>query len=95
MLAKSPELVSYGLNQVYYAASIGAVKELIVLDELLHSMDEEERLLVEETVRKAESTKARIIFINTKSELGIRLKMLGGIAAIHRYPLPGETTSSG
>ncbi len=88
LLAKNPEYVSYGIDDVLYAVESGAAETVIVLDELLHSLNEEEREKAKRVLQGAEETRAHIIFVNTQSEPGIRLKMLGGIAAIHRYPLP-------
>ena len=87
-LAKNPDMVSYGLEEVLFAVENGAASTVIVLDELLHSLDDTTRRKAEILLRKAEETRARIIFVNTHSEPGIRLKMMGGVAAIHRFPLP-------
>ncbi|MET1101221.1 MAG: mRNA surveillance protein pelota [Pyrodictiaceae archaeon] len=80
-------LVVYGLKDVARAALQGALEKVIVLDELVHSYDEDERRLVEEVLRRAESQHADIIFINTESPQGQRLKLLGGIAALLRFPI--------
>ncbi len=87
LLVQRPELVAYTLPRVKAAAEMGAVEELLVLDELLHSPDPRTRLEVEEVLRRADETRARIRFVSLESPAGLRLKHLGGIAAILRYPV--------
>ena len=95
LLAQKPEYVAYTLDQVEKAVEMGAVEELLVLDELLHSPDPEVRRRVDELLKKADSTRARIRFVSLESPPGIRLKHLGGIAAILRYPVNQEAYEAG
>jgi protein pelota len=86
-LAREPEKIAYTLEKVEKAVEAGAVEELLVLDELLHSPDPEMRARVEELLRKADATSAEIHFVSMQSPVGYKLKALGGIVALLRYPL--------
>ncbi len=86
-LAKDPRLVAYTLDMVERAVEAGAVEELLLLDELLHSPDPEVRKRVDELLHHADETRARIHFVSLKSPVGFKLKGLGGIVALLRYPL--------
>ncbi len=93
LLVQKPGLVAYTLDNVEKAVEMGAVEELLVLDELLHSPDPEVRKRVEELLRKADETRAKIRFVSLETPAGMRLKHLGGIAAILRYPIDQEAYS--
>ncbi len=86
-LAKDSRLVAYTLDMVERAVEAGAVEELLLLDELLHSPDPEVRKRVDELLRHADETRARIHFVSLESPVGFKLKGLGGIVALLRYPL--------
>ncbi|AEM38169.1 translation factor pelota [Pyrolobus fumarii 1A] len=87
LLVQKPELVTYTLDHVERAAEMGAIEELLVLDELLHSPDPDVRIRVEEVLRKADATRAKIRFVSLETPAGLKLKSFGGIAAILRYPV--------
>jgi protein pelota len=87
LLVKDHELVSYGLGNVYNAAVIGAVKKLVVVDELLRSPNEEERRLVYETLNAAHSRRAEVVIIPGKSDIGAEVLGFGGVIAINRFKL--------
>ncbi len=86
-LAREPERIAYTLDNVYKAAEAGAVEELLVLDELLHSPDPEVRRRVDELLRLADSTRARIHFVSAETPVGFKVKSMGGVIALLRYPL--------
>ncbi len=90
LLVQKPELVAYTLDNVEKAVEMGAVEELLVLDELLHNPDSGVRVRVEELLRKADETRAKIHFVSMETPAGLRLKSYGGIAAILRYPIGVE-----
>ncbi|NPA05365.1 MAG: mRNA surveillance protein pelota [Crenarchaeota archaeon] len=94
LIVKNPEQVAYGLPDVEYAVECNAVRELLVLDTLLYSEDPEKRRRVEELLEKADKRAARIRIVPVHSPAGMRLKSLGGIAAILRYPLPRQRTET-
>lgn len=86
-LAKEPSRVAYTLDMVEKAVEAGAVEELLVLDEMLHSPDPSTRERVERVLRKADETRTKIHFVSLESPVGFKLKGLGGIIALLRYPL--------
>jgi protein pelota len=86
-LAKEPEKVAYTLPKVLRAVEAGAASEILLLDTLLHSADENERKTVEEILKLADATKAKIHFAPSDSPVGFKLKAFGGIIALLRYPL--------
>lgn len=77
-LAKEPEKVSYGLDQVKKALEFGAV------DTLLLSEDLDDKTL-EELEDKAEQLKTKVKIISTETREGVQLKDMGKVAAILRY----------
>jgi len=95
LLVQKPELVAYTLDHVEKAVEMGAVEELLVLDELLHNPDPEVRKRVEELLRRADETRAKIHFVSLETPAGLRLKSYGGIAAILRYPIGLEQAVGG
>lgn len=79
--------VTYGQMDVENAINIGAVKLLLVADELLRKERDEERKSIEDLMRKVEKIGGRIMIINTKFEAGKQLVGLGGLAALLRYSI--------
>ncbi|ABM80743.1 mRNA surveillance protein pelota [Hyperthermus butylicus] len=92
-LAKEPGRIAYTLEQVYRAAEMGAVEELLILDETLHHPDPEVRARVDELLRLADATRAKIHFVSVESPVGYKVKALGGVIALLRYAInfAGET----
>jgi len=86
-LGANQEKVTYGLMNVENAINTGAVKLLLVADELLRKEKEEERKSVEGLMRRAEKMGGRIMIINTKFEAGKQLVGLGGLAALLRFSI--------
>jgi len=80
LLAKEPEMVSYGLADVKKALEYGAV------DKLLISEDKDEKL-IEELVNLAEQTGSEIKIISKETPEGKQFHNLGGVGAILRYKL--------
>ncbi|MEM2718112.1 MAG: mRNA surveillance protein pelota [Candidatus Bathyarchaeia archaeon] len=79
--------VTYGLSGVERAASLGAVEELLVTDELIRASSDEVMLLLEGLIRSVEDKGGRVRIISVEHEAGAKLKSLGGIAALLRFPL--------
>jgi len=86
-LAREPSRVAYTLDMVEKAVESGAAEEVLVLDELLHSPDPAVRGRVDNVLRRADETKAKIHFVSLESPVGHKIKGLGGIVALLRYPL--------
>ncbi len=71
-------LATYGKNEVLKAIEMGAVEELLIVNEMVR---EEEEL-----IKKAEEQRAKIHIIESE-EIAVKLSALGGIAAILRYKI--------
>lgn len=87
LLAKEPELVAYGLDQVKAAADYGAVAKLVVVDSLLRASELETRAKVYEILNRAYETNASVVIVPGKSDIGYEVSALGGAIAILRYRL--------
>ncbi len=87
LLAKNPDMVAYGLENLENLVKTGAIDKLMVTSELLRSPDLEVRRRVEEVIREAEKRKAKVKIFTSIHNTNLWLKNMGGIAAILRYPL--------
>ncbi len=86
-IAKS-NLAVYGLKETENAASIGAVKELLVTDFLIQkSRNENFYNNVEKIMKAVDKSKGEISIISSEHDGGKQLDGLGGIAAILRFKL--------
>ncbi len=79
-LAKKPNLVTYGLNEVRRYLDMGVVDTLLISEEA----DEK---LIEELTASAEKTKSNVRIISTETTEGKQLKQMGMFAAILRYEI--------
>lgn len=86
-LAKHPGRVAYTLSEVEAAVKAGAVEKLVVSSDLLRSMDEDVRRRVEELLREAEGRGAYVKIFSSIHETHRRLRALGGVAALLRFPI--------
>ncbi len=84
-LAKDPGTIAYGVDQVKLAAELGAVEELLVLDDLVRTYDEELRRTVEDIMVRVDKSRGRVHLVPSSTPAGQRLKHLGGIVALLRY----------
>ena len=90
---KNPENVAMGPRDVAATAMAGAVDSVIVLDELLHDIDDEVRSLVDEALAEVDKYRGKIYIIPADSPIGEKVKRLGGIIAVLRYPMPQHARS--
>ncbi len=81
LLATKTQFVAYGEEEVRRGINMGAVKMLLLSEEI----DENK---IEELADKCEKFKGEWLVISTDTTEGVQLKNLSGIAAILRYPLP-------
>ena len=88
-LGKGEGTITYGLEAVENAVTMGAVKKLVIADTVLREADEEQRLHLEKLMREAEQRRGSIIVISTEHEAGEKLIALTGIAALLRFPING------
>jgi len=79
-LAKDPDTVSYGEQEVKKALGMGAIETLLLSESLTDELIDE----FEELARQF-STVVKII--STETREGVQLKDLGGVAAVLRYKL--------
>jgi protein pelota len=86
--------VTYGLNDVKKASFFGATNNLILADTALREVSNEERLALEEIIKKVEEKGGNITIVSTEHEAGEKLLALGGIAALLRFPIFDQQTSS-
>ncbi len=78
----------YGIKEVEEAASLGAVKILLVTDELIQELRQKEQYdQVERIMKTVEATRGEIHIISADHEAGQRLQGITGIAALTRYKL--------
>ncbi len=79
-------MAAYGLKEVGQAAEAGAVKMLILTDELIHKARQENRFArIEGLMKTTDKAKGEVYIINSENEPGKRLDALGGIGALLRY----------
>ncbi|MCE4620724.1 MAG: mRNA surveillance protein Pelota [Desulfurococcales archaeon] len=92
--SRGGERIALGPREVLATALMGAVEKLVVVDELLYALDDDLRETVTRAVEEAEKRRARVIIVPRDSPVGERLYLMGGIAAILRYPVPHEARGS-
>ena len=79
---------SYGFKDVLQASDAGAIKKLLVTDELIHKKREEETFEeLEQLMKKVDLAKGEVHIIPTDHEAGKKLQGISGIAAILRFKL--------
>ncbi len=77
--------VSYGPDIVYDDAASGAVDKILVADEIMREADDAERTRLDQAIRHVEKAGGAVTVISCEHEAGIKLKSLGGVAALLRY----------
>jgi protein pelota len=86
-LGKGKTNITYGLEEVEEAAKLGAVEKLVLADTMLREATDENRLHLEEIMKKVEQKGGRIVIVSTEQEAGAKLLALSGIAAVLRFSL--------
>lgn len=72
---------AYGFDEVKRAQELGAVDTLLIVDTKIKEKE------VETLMEHSRDTKSSVMIINHEHEGGEKLKSLGGIAALLRYPI--------
>lgn len=85
-LSKSPQHVATGLDEVYQASRLGAVKKAAILETLLRG-DRRVRAMVNEILAQSYEKGYEVSIAPQESPAGERIKMLGGAIAILRFPI--------
>ena len=81
-------LASYGLKETKNAAFTGAVRTLLITDNLIHQKRIDGQYEeIEEIMKTVDSTNGDILIVSSEHEAGKKLDGLGGIAAILRFKL--------
>jgi protein pelota len=81
-------LSSYGMDDTIQAAQAGAIKILLITDNLImKSRAEDSYEKIESVTKLADSSNSEIIVVSSEHEAGKKLDGLGGIAAILRYKI--------
>ena len=81
-------LAVYGKNEVAKAIELKAVKTLLVLDIfLIESRQNGSYKEIDSLMRAVDSVGGNIVIISSEHEGGLKLKGLGGLAALLRYKL--------
>lgn len=76
-------LAVYGKAEVEQAVSLGAIKTLLVADELLRGS----RADMKELLGRVRITRGEVIIVSTEHDAGKQLLALGGVAALLRFKL--------
>ena len=80
LLAKSPELVSYGYKTIIELLDSGAVEKLLISEEL----DDDSIIHLEE---KAKKMGTEVVLVSTETREGVELANFGKVGAILRYAI--------
>jgi len=80
----------YGIKSVEFALQERAIDTLLISDNLFRAKNTATRTQYVKLAEKAEKEfNVNTVIIGTLSPAGERLKMMTGVAAILKYPLPG------
>jgi peptide chain release factor subunit 1 len=80
-ISKDPNMVAYGFENTKTALEMGAVDDLILIDEMISDIQ------LEELTQLAENSKTRINLVTDRTPEGVQFKGLTGIGGILRYPI--------
>lgn len=89
-LAKEPDKVVYGIDDIERAAELGAIEKLMVTTELLRSTDLELRRRIDHVLSIASEKGAYVKIFGSLHSTHHWLKHMGGAAAILRFPVKGR-----
>jgi protein pelota len=89
-LSRDPSSVATGLEGVYMASKLGAIKKAAILESLLKG-DRRVREAVNEILLSSADKGYEILIVPQESPAGERLKMLGAAIALLRFPLYVES----
>jgi protein pelota len=89
-IGKGEATITYGLGEVESTVKMGAVETLVLADTMLRDSKEEQRLHLEQLMRKVEQRRGNITVVSTEHEAGAKLLALSGIAALLRFPIYGS-----
>lgn len=86
-LGKGEGYATYGFSEAKKACTFGAVETLLVTDARLRESSDEQRAQMEDLMRMVEEKRGRIVIVSTAHEAGAKLRSLGEVAALLRFPI--------
>lgn len=81
-IARGNAAVAYGPADVARAVAAGAAETILASDDVVRAGTHDVLL------RNAEEARARLVLVSSSHEAGERLRQMGGLAALLRFPLP-------
>jgi len=90
-LGKGEATITYGIEEVENAATIGAVEKLVLADTMLREAQDEQRLRLEKIMREVEARNGNVTVVSTEHEAGAKLLALTGAVALLRFPVYRST----
>ncbi len=88
--SRDPSLIAVGVDEVLAVSRMGAAEAVVVTDDTLFALDDEVREKAVRAVEEADKRGARVVIVPQQSPPGERLRLMGGIAAVLRFPVPPE-----
>lgn len=88
MMRKDDSRAIYGASFVKHACDMAAIEKLLITDSLFRSADVEQRKKYVSLTEQAKSMGATVVTFSTQHVSGEQLNLMGGVAAILRFPLP-------
>lgn len=80
-IGKSSHTVTYAPENTENAANMGAVEQLLVVDEMVRKPE------IQKIMNTTENMGGKVMIISSEHDAGSQLKALGSIAAFLRYPI--------
>ncbi|MEM0043708.1 MAG: hypothetical protein QXJ51_03685 [Sulfolobales archaeon] len=86
LLAREPDRTVSGLEKVHKASELGALEKIVLIDHLLKS-DNETRRIISSIISNTFSRRGEIVIIPSETSLGSKIRSIGGIIGILRFPI--------
>ncbi|MHA2406767.1 MAG: mRNA surveillance protein pelota [Candidatus Ranarchaeia archaeon] len=86
-VGKNQTNVAYGFDEVFKAVKLGAVADLLLLEDMLRASELTKRKQLDNLLLTTERNQGKITMVNSNHPSGKQLKALGGIVALLRYNL--------
>ncbi|MHA2059324.1 MAG: mRNA surveillance protein pelota [Candidatus Ranarchaeia archaeon] len=86
-VGKDQTNIAYGFEEVFKAVKLGAVADLLLLEDMLRASEVAKRKMLDKLLLTAEKNQGKITIVNANHPSGKQLKALGGIVALLRYNL--------
>ncbi len=93
-LGQQRSTVTYGIENTWTVAELGAIKRLLVSDLTIRKMEEEQNHSIDDLLRLVEKKGGEVVVVSSRHEGGKKLLGLGGVVAMLRFPLSLEQDTS-